>query len=135
MAKVYRQIVLNQIQQTISDRNGGRHPGSKFLFQQIFNFHYSDGAKMLTVGGILLDQGQTALFQGSSLNSLFYVRTSDDPFRIEVPNLTPHEIRYLNSKLPTRDLPQIQRHGITIGDLEKYARLYRYYPFFTESNE
>ena len=88
MAKVSREIVLNQIRQTISERNTGRHHGTKYLFHQIFNFHYSDGAKMLTVGGVLLDEGQTALFEGSSLKGLFYVRTGDEPFRIEVPNLT-----------------------------------------------
>lgn len=135
MAKVCREIILNQIKQTITERNGGRYPGTKFDFQQVFNFHYSDGAKMLTVGGVLLDEGQKAIFEGCSLKSLFYVRTDDDPFRIEVPNLTPREIRYLNSNLPAEDLSRLDRHGMTTGDLDKYASLYRYYPFYTESNE
>jgi hypothetical protein len=135
MARVCRDIIRNEIEQTITARNGGRAPGTKFTFQQLFNFHYSDGARMLTVGGILLDEGQKALFDGCALKDLFYVRMGDDPFRIEVPNLTPREVRYLNSNLPSENLVDIERHGMTAGDLEKYASLYRYYPFYTESNE
>jgi hypothetical protein len=119
LAKVYRDIIHNLIEQTITARNGGRAAGTKFRFQQLFNFHYSDNAKMLTVGGILLDEGQKALFESCALKELFYVRTDDQPFTIEVPNLTPNEVRYLNSNLPSEDLAGIERHGITEGDLRK----------------
>lgn len=135
MAKVCRAIIRNQIEQTITARNGGRHPGTKYTFQQIFNFHYSDGAKMLTVGGILHDEGQKNVFEGCALKDLFYVRMGEEAFKIEVPNLTPREVRYLNSNLPAEDLAAIDKHGMTQGDLEKYASLYRYYPFYTESFE
>ena len=90
---------------------------------------------MLTVGGILLEEGQKAMFEGCAIKDLSYVRTGDEPTRIEVPNLTPREVRYLNSNLPTEDLASIEKHGMTASDLEKYANLYRYYPFYTESNE
>ena len=59
----------------------------------------------------------------------------EEAFKIEVPNLTPREVRYLNSNLPADDLAAINRHGMTPSDLQKYASLYRYYPFYTESYE
>jgi hypothetical protein len=57
-AKIFSRIILNEIQETLNDRNGGLHPSSKLHFRQLFNFHYSDGAKMLTVGGLLFEEGQ-----------------------------------------------------------------------------
>lgn len=134
-AKVYRRIVENEILQTLSERNGGRDLGSKMKYKQLFNFHYADGPKMLTTGGLLYDEGHEDAVNGCGFDRLEFVRSSpDDPYLIEVPSLTYREIRHLDSQLPTADHTSLEAHSIPRKDLERYARLYRYFPTFAEAD-
>ncbi|HEX8376172.1 MAG TPA: O-methyltransferase, partial [Pedobacter sp.] len=55
-ATVCRQIIDNQIQETLKQRNSLAEEEEEFHYHQIFNFHYEDGAKMLTVGGVIYQQ-------------------------------------------------------------------------------
>jgi hypothetical protein len=45
-AKVCRKIIYNEIMQILDGRNGVRSKGNLICFKQLFNFHYSDGARM-----------------------------------------------------------------------------------------
>ena len=55
-ADAYRKIIDNEIGGILAARNGALAPGSKLRYEQLFNFQYEDGVKMVTVGGLLYDE-------------------------------------------------------------------------------
>jgi len=132
-ATVSRQIITNEILETLNERNGGRPPGQQFLYKQLFNFHYDDGTRMLAVGGLLYDEGQKDLVSSCGFESIPFVTSNEEPYLIEVPNLTYREIRHLDKQLPVDDPGDLEGPGISLEDLERYARLYRYFPTFAEA--
>jgi len=132
-ANVCRRIIANEIDSTINARNGGRQHGTRFLYKQIFNFHYSDTAKMLTVGGIIYDEGQAELEAKCGFEHLEFVKTGEEPYTIEVPSLTLREIRHLDKQLPCKDTHDLDAHSIPEKDISHYAQIYRYFPAFVEA--
>lgn len=132
-AEVFRKIILNEIAQSLQTRNGGRIPGSKFQFKQLFNFHYRDGAKMLTVGGIIYDEGQENLLAKAAFENLSFVRTGDEAYTIDVPSLTLKELHYLDKQLPCERIEEIDPLSIPVKDIEKYSKIYRYFPGFVDA--
>jgi len=132
-ANISRRIIANEIDTTISARNGGRPTGAKLLYKQLFNFHYADGAKMLTVGGIIYNEGQSDLEEKCGFEQLDFVRTSEAPYTIEVPSLTLKEIRHLDRQLPCDDLNHVDAPSIPAKDISRYALIYRYFPAFVEA--
>lgn len=132
-AEVYRSIIANEINATINARNGGRPRGTKLLYKQIFNFHYSDSAKMLTVGGIIYDEGQSELEAKCAFEQLDFIKTGEEPYIIEVPSLTLKEIRHLDKQLPCDNLDHLNAPSIPAKDISSYAKIYRYFPAFVEA--
>lgn len=131
-AKVSKRIITDEILSALADRNGTLPLGSRMEYEQLFNFHYSDGADMLTVGGIVYDQGQRDIVAKCGFNSLPFYRSDDDAFVIRAPRLTYREVRYLAGRMPIDDLSTIDSNGIPDEDIEAYSRVYRYFPQFSE---
>lgn len=131
-ASVYRKIIDNEILVTVSDRNGGLPDHERYKYHQLFYFQYADGAKMLTVGGILLKDDEEALQKLGLVRSLPFVRTDAQPFQIKVPNLTFRELQYLERHMPCDDFARLGHLGIPQPDLELYSQHYRYFPVFAE---
>lgn len=131
-AQLYRRIIQNEIEQTLNDINGGRDEGSHLKYKQLFNFHYSDGAKMLTVGGILYDEGQQHIVEQCAFQDLDFTRTDDDSYIIKVPNLTYREIRHLDSQLPRNVGESLEAKAVPEDDINEYEKIYRYFPNFAE---
>lgn len=129
-ANVTRRIVHNEIEETLFARNSPRPDGARFEFRQLFNFHYADGAKMLTSGGMLIDAGMKSLLSSSGLENLDFSRDSEEPYRIRVPNLTRRETQYLDKSLPGGSIDQ--NLGIPVEDISEYRKVYRYFPSFSE---
>ena len=77
-----------------------RSPEQRMMFRQFVALEYADGAKMTSVGGVFFDSGQTAVFDGAGFGELPFFRSGDDALRIEVPMLTPREMRHLDRSLP-----------------------------------
>lgn len=131
MAEVCRTIVQNEIEEALKERNGGLPKGSKFRYQQLFNFHYADGAKMLTVGGILYDEGQESVVSRCGFEKLDFYRPNEESYTIDPPLLTFKEIRALDKVIPLQgdacDIPVLPE------DIRKYEEIYRYFPHFTEA--
>lgn len=132
-AAVSRIIINNKIEETLQRRNGPLPEGSRILYKQIFNFHYQDSSKMLTVGGLLYDEGQSSIVARCDFEGLPFVSKDEDPYRIEVPPLTLKEIRHLNAQLPTDDPAQLQASRIPEDHLIQYSRSYRHFPAFVEA--
>ena len=132
-AEVYRTIITNEIDTTIKERNGGLERGSRFLYKQLFNFHYADGAKMLTLGGILYNEREAKLEAKCGFENFDFVKTGKEPYLIDVPNLTLKEMRHLDRQLPCTDTKQLSASSISENDIVRYAKIYRYFPAFVEA--
>jgi hypothetical protein len=130
LATVSRRIVVNKIRETLDARNGGRPDLARFDFKQLFNFHYEDDARMLTVGGLLYERGQQHILSSCSFEQLRFVRTAEEPYRIDVPKLTYKELRFVDAQLPAADIRSVERRGIPMEELQRYESLYRYFPAF-----
>jgi len=129
-AKTSRRIITNEIASTINARNGGRQEGEKLSYKQLFNFHYADGRKMLTVGGLLHDESQSDLVAKCGFKDFDFIKDGEEAYEIDVPNLTLREIHYLNKQLPSQDISSIEAFKIPLEDIIKYAKIYRYFPLF-----
>ncbi len=127
---ILRKIINNQIEKTLSARNGVLLPQQKLNFKQMLNFQYADGAKMLTLGGVIWKNSQATILQKNPWDDLSFVRTSDQPYVIDAPCLTLKEIRYLEAHLPIGAEKTKREPLIPKMITEKYAKVYRYYPMY-----
>jgi len=133
LARVYRRIIDDTIRTTLSERNGLLEQGDRLIYKQLFYFHYADGAKMLSVGGIIYDKGDAPKEARCCFEELRFVRTGDKECRIEPPMLTLREVKYLDAQLPCRRRMTPKCPGVEREALKRYADVYRYYPNFAEA--
>lgn len=130
-ASLYRRIVTDVISEELSIRNAGAPAGATLEYGQWFNFHYSDGARMLTTGGVLFDAGLSGHVAGLAMDTLPYIRTGDAAFSINPPQLTLREMTHLDSRFPCNHvgagLP-----FLTEDEVAKYQAIYRYFPRYAE---
>lgn len=137
LAEIYRQIITNEIEDALNERNQSLPSNQRIQYQQLFNFHYEDAAKMLTVGGIFYTEDLKSAFDECAFHELDFYRPEDKSYLLgKVPILTFKEIRALNSCLPFEDNDTQYKQSlppISDEDKNKYARLYRYYPTFAET--
>ena len=124
------------IEEALSVRNGVLQPDNQVIYEQLFNFHYKDGANMVTVGGIFYSEEQKAAFSSKNLQDVFpFVKTGQDEYMIKAPCLTYREIRYLDSLLPG-DISSINAQlKIPADDLQHYSETYRYFPNFADTEQ
>lgn len=130
-AKVSHRIIMNEIEKVISDRNALLNDPERLSFKQLFNFHYQDSVRMLTVGGIIYAENESGKFRDCDFGSLAFLKSGTTPYRIELPRLTFREIHHLNSQLPI-DSSKLKSKGIRADELRKYAKVYRWFPSFAE---
>ena len=130
-----RWALMATIQEGLRIRNGVVDFEDELQYKQLFYFHYKDGARMATFGGLLHSQRQKAAVDVCGFDSLSFVRTGSTAYLINVPPLTRRELRYLDSMMPTsRSHADITKEmGISQSDVEQYSNIYRYFPFFSET--
>jgi hypothetical protein len=132
-ARAYRNILTNELLSTVSDRNGIAVSGSRIVYRPLFNFQYSDGARMTTVGGIFYSEAEAPHAERCSFKDLKFVSETETAYRIEVPNLTFRELRHLDAQLPVDDARKVAAVRIAREDVKKYVRVYRYFPNFLDA--
>lgn len=130
LAKAHRRIIHEEILSTIRDRNGALSGDDALEYEQLFNFHYKDGMKMLSVGGVILNKRDRGLIGARHFRDLSFIKHGDDPYLIEAPVLTWRELRYLDSRMPK----SIKSHPkwLPEEDRRRYRSVYRYFPNFLE---
>lgn len=131
LAKVGRRIIRAAIESALADRNAPLDEGEKVGFQQLFNFHYADGPRMLTFGGIFYRAADALELDRCSFGELYHVTKGDAPVNITVPILTTREVLHLSAQLPGHE-NSLASEGIPDAELERFARMYRYYPLFID---
>lgn len=134
----YRNIIHNTIIETLAQRNIGTEPNEVMNYSQLYNFIYSDGALMLTVGGILFSQNEKNSFDLCKFSSLQFISNKNAPFHISVPKMTYKEMFDLGKQLPrsisgdTTESPHSACPGIPRQDIDNFHRIYRYIPRYGE---
>jgi hypothetical protein len=134
-------VIKHMIDANIRDalRVRNRSKEEKIEYLQLLYFFYRDGAPMLTVGGVLADEEEkTRILKTVSKSEFGFVKLNEDEeaFRIEVPSLTQKEIRHILQKLPLTEEDYEQSkdlfYGITYSEIEKFDKIHRYYPYYSE---
>ena len=130
LSRTTRGVVRREIENGLAQTNASRVAGQHIHFRQVVAFEYADGAKMTTIGGVFVDEGQDHVFQGAGFGQLSFHRDGDDAVRIAVPLLTPREMRHLDRSLPGREGKEMDLGPIPLSDARQYATFYRYLPNF-----
>jgi Putative O-methyltransferase len=132
LAKASWMVVDAEIRDALAKRNAALLPEDRVEYTQLFHFRYSDGAMMLTVGGILLSaEDRLALDPVASFKDLDFIRASGDEYMIDIPMLTLREMRLLDSSLPDGKLAD-EFSFLPNAQAKSYARIYRYFPTYLE---
>ena len=132
LAKVFREIIHNEIVEQLSIRNAMLQPEERIYYRQLFHFRYKDGAQMVTVGGILYRRADEQTLTACDFDTLPFIRNGAEHCSIKAPCLTGKEIRHLNTQLPTNSPAKLRAAGVPLSDIQQYAEVYRYFPTFSE---
>lgn len=132
IANLYRAAIDERIAVAIRERNAGRSHIAQYSYTQLVNFQYADGARMCTVGGLILDDSDRSHFKSCDFEEFDFSRDGDAAYRIKVPLLTPKEVRHLDAMLPAATKPDATREGIPLTQSNKYADVYRYFPHYVD---
>jgi hypothetical protein len=100
----------------------------------LFNFGYSDGARMVTVGALLASPDRSAAVAAKKAAAKHEFFFNADQFTIEVPHLTRKEKLAFDQHLPSTKALDVKKLKFTIPDrlIRAYEQLYNYYPVFEE---
>lgn len=136
MPKIIMNIINQQISGIIEKRNR-IYPTNKLQYMQLLFFTYNDGAPMMTVGGIIVDDELKEGINRAELNKkLIFVSMGETPFKIEIPKLTYKEIQFILSQIPISDAEyednKEKYFEIGLDEIRKFEKIYRYYPYYTE---
>lgn len=136
MPKIINDIINRQISSVIEKRNR-INTINKLQYMQLLFFTYNDGAPMMTIGGIVVDDKLKEGINRANLNKkLMFVSMGEVPFRIEIPKLTYKEIQFILSQIPISDEEyednKEKYFGIGLDEIRKFEKIYRYYPYYTE---
>ena len=133
LANVCTKIINTRIFEKLRDRNEENEDEplyKKLNYKKIFDFHYQDGAPMMTVGFIFYNDDEQVLYEQCKFNDFDFC--SNLPYLIKAPNLTMKEIQYIDSFLPS-NLENMSEIGIPDDEIEGYQEVYRYFPAFLEA--
>ncbi len=85
---------------------------------------------MATIGWLVVAAGDEELFVACKLGSLQFVKEDKEAFVIEVPLVTPLEVREMEKRI-LNQAPAADIGWIPDDDRETFARVYRYLPHFS----
>ena len=138
---ILRNVIDTEINEIITERNKLESQDT-FFYKQIFNFLYRDGQAMLTIGGILFSDKEKEKINKMNFTNLDFIMDGENYYEIRVPHLTYREIHAIDKHLPNfntndeaREKALKELKGVISDDaIHKYAKIYRYYPNYTESS-
>ncbi|NBH83732.1 hypothetical protein D7X88_03270 [bacterium C-53] len=135
MPFIIKKLIDNQIHKTIKMRN--RIDQSLIEYLQLLFLTYKDGAPMMTIGGILVDEVLKGKLKNSGLFGKYLFMSCDEHiFSIDIPKLTNKEIQLILKNIPVTEeefLKHEQKfYGIGYDEICKFEKIYRYYPYYSE---
>jgi len=126
MPVFFAKILRSKIAEESAKREGLR-------FFQLFNYKYADGAQMVTVGGILVDEEMERKVQDSGVCNLELTEQGGEPKKISVPPLTVREKQWLDQNLRKSLTVSSLAFELQSESLETYKKYYRHYPTYYET--
>lgn len=130
LADLTAEAVDSYLRSAVGRRNDIDEEPEPLRVVKAFEYRYQDGARMMTVGYITVEDGQLENVGKLGFDSLptWYPRAG--PIEIQIPSLTRRELRHLDSQLPCNDPASISVPGVPESDIAKYIRTYRHFPRF-----
>lgn len=128
--KTIQKLLMYHINTTLKDRNNSEN--SDLAFKQIYNILYQEnrGANMYTFGGFIHNND----FNHTDLNlaDLDFISSGEEIYEIDIPNLTRKEIELANSTIynDEKEKEIFEQKIISIEDLDKFKKTYKYLPVF-----
>jgi hypothetical protein len=106
---------------------------SGLRFVPLLNLTYSDGARMVTYGGVLLNEADFAIVQEFRLAQRFDF-VAGPQFKLSVPQLTHKEKLTLDQLMPVATEPDSSKlpFELKAAEVSSYWKFYRHYPTFGE---
>ena len=132
--KIIRMLFNKQVEEVLYRRNANRREDKLDYIQLIF-ITYSDGAPMMTLGGIFVDEKlKEEIKQGEFGKELIFLSNNENPFNIEVQKLTNKEVQFILKVIPVKEEEWCVEkfHGIELDEIRKFEQVYRYYPHYIE---
>ena len=124
VASAQRGILVSALENVIRARGDGAG------LQQLFNFHYADGAPMQTLGWLTTSAALDQTVANCHFEQLSFVRTDEAAVELRVPILTRREVQRLDQLLPTAGKTKLKEKWLDLREQEHFAEIYRYYPAF-----
>lgn len=132
-SKFIRNVIFAQVNKILFSRNSfGKEKDERISAKQVVYFDYQDNAHMSTVGFLLLDGKDLQMMPLCNLNELDFYKDDSESYKIEVPNLTGKEIRYLMENMPENKNLDLERKIFNEKDVINFKNNYKYYPSFYE---
>lgn len=119
-------VLENTIKESTAARTCEFHP--------LFNFLYSDGHKMLTLGGMIVGSPEKDRLADLDLTEATYFRfkADDQPYKIDLPNITRKERLYLDQNMPCPDGWVPDAFEMDVDAVRLYREIYRFFPPYAE---
>lgn len=114
--------------------NKGIMGRSGISFFPLFAFIYSDGHRMLSLGGMVGTKDEQKKLASLNRKELFFLKSTltKDPYKIVVPKVTRKERLYLDRMMPCRKNWSPKDFEFESDKLSAYRKIYKYYPAYTE---
>lgn len=108
-------------------------------YKQLVFLIYSDGAPMVTIGGIIVDHNlKEKLKQYKLFDKYPFIVNDDEYFKIEIPKLTYKEIQLILKNIPLTldEYNEIssELYHISFTEIDQFQKIYRYYPYYVEGS-
>lgn len=133
--KVFQKIIFNSVEKALVEKNSKYiEECDKYIAKQIMFFKYKDNAPMLTLGYTIIKNSDLIKYGQCSYESIEFFSSSNEPYRIDVPNFTYKELQAINKNLPSETFDDIalEMPFINKNDINKYCKIYRYFPNYME---
>jgi hypothetical protein len=131
LANHFYELMDSTVARTLRER------GTGLTWVQLWRFHYRDSARMLTYGGVFVDDDKLKVVDEAGFHDMpFTVKKGEDPFVILIPKLTLVETGRIDKFMPDRTASAVVDLGgykINRDQVERYAAIYRHAPAFHES--
>lgn len=135
LANFARETFEALLQRAVSDADAGiADDRYKRRVRQVAYFRYKDGAQMATIGWLIVSDVDQAQFDNSHFELLQFYKTSNDPFRIKVPKVTPLEIHAMEKRISDLTTsPELA--WLPIKERKAFVESYRYLPNFVTTEK
>lgn len=124
------------IEKTVSDYNKiVTRPEKHINVEQVAFFKYADSyTPMITLGWVVYNDVDKDTVDGLGIRDLpFFIPKGNNPYSIDVPNLTYKELALLNRNMPNVEYPIEDAEFFSEEEINNYKKIYRYYPTTIET--